>query len=304
MAGNWAEADRLRAEIESAGWRVTDRGVDFGLVPAHPPDVVADGQVRYGSSGTVPSRLDEPDSVLATVIVRAADTAIARTLASIRTALPAEAQVVVVADDPGPEVAAELATAGLGVAADAEEHDARWEVAWTSARLGPGAALNIGLRLARGACLICLDPGTALGGEGLAELVVAAALPDVAAAGGVGLAGTHVRGLEPAGPGDVAALDGRCVAVPRSLAAARGPVDERFATWRALAVWWTLVLRDEGVDRPPRRAIALDSVPLLGANEATTGPAADTDRLVRRDRYRLLERFGERPDLFVAGRPG
>ena len=304
LAGNWAEADRLRAEIETAGWRVTDRGVDFGLVPAHPPDVVADGRVRYGSSGSAPSRLHDPDSVLATVIVRGADTAIGRTLASIRTALPAEAQVVVVADDPGPGVAEELEAEGLGAAGDPEEHDGRWEVAWTSARLGPGAALNIGLRLARGSCLICVDPGIALGGEGLAELVAAAALPDVAAAGVVGLAGPNVRGLEPTGSGDVAALDGRCMAVPRSLAAARGPVDERFATWRALAVWWTLLLRDEGEGRPPKRAVALTGLPLLGADEATTGPAADPDRLVRRDRYRLLERFGDRPDLFVAGRPG
>jgi hypothetical protein len=152
--------------------------------------------------------------------------------------------------------------------------------------------------------LICLDPGVALGGEGLAELIAAAVLPDVAAAGVAGLAGPDVRGLGPAGPGDVAALDGRCLAVPRSLARARGPVDERFATWRALAVWWTLMLRDEGVGRPPRRAIAIDGVPRLGANEAATGPGADPDRLVRRDRYRLLERFGDRPDLFGAGRSG
>ena len=28
---NWAEADRLRGEIEAAGWKVVDRGTDFGV---------------------------------------------------------------------------------------------------------------------------------------------------------------------------------------------------------------------------------------------------------------------------------
>ena len=33
---DWAEADRLRAEIEAAGWKVVDRGTDFALSPAVP----------------------------------------------------------------------------------------------------------------------------------------------------------------------------------------------------------------------------------------------------------------------------
>ena len=38
-ARDWAEADRLRAEIEAAGWKVVDRGTDFALTPAAPPDL-------------------------------------------------------------------------------------------------------------------------------------------------------------------------------------------------------------------------------------------------------------------------
>jgi len=36
-AKQWAEADRIRGEIEAAGWKVVDRGTDFALEPAHPP---------------------------------------------------------------------------------------------------------------------------------------------------------------------------------------------------------------------------------------------------------------------------
>ena len=57
---DWAEADRLREEIEAAGWKVVDRGTDFALSPAAPPDVEDDVGVRYGASANVPSRLDEP----------------------------------------------------------------------------------------------------------------------------------------------------------------------------------------------------------------------------------------------------
>ena len=48
-ARDWPEADRLRAEIEAAGWRVVDRGTDFRLEPLHPPDVADEAGVRYGA---------------------------------------------------------------------------------------------------------------------------------------------------------------------------------------------------------------------------------------------------------------
>ena len=53
-ARNWAEADRIRGEIEAAGWKVVDRGTDFALEPAHPPTVADGDAVRYGSSEAVP----------------------------------------------------------------------------------------------------------------------------------------------------------------------------------------------------------------------------------------------------------
>ena len=47
IANRDPEADRLKAEIETAGWRVVDRGPDFSLVPAHPADVSEGGFRRY-----------------------------------------------------------------------------------------------------------------------------------------------------------------------------------------------------------------------------------------------------------------
>ena len=96
---DWAEADRLRAEIEGAGWRIVDRGTDFALTPA--PATVADGDVvRYGSSVDVPSRLGEAPVGVATVILIATDwpADLDRALAGLRGHSADGVEVVIVAD--------------------------------------------------------------------------------------------------------------------------------------------------------------------------------------------------------------
>ena len=70
---DWPEADRLRAEIEAAGWKIVDRGTDFALTARRRPTSTTGAVVRYGSSATVPSRLDEPATGLATVVLVATD---------------------------------------------------------------------------------------------------------------------------------------------------------------------------------------------------------------------------------------
>jgi hypothetical protein len=109
-ARDWVEADRLRAEIETAGWKVVDHGIDFALSPMAPADMTEGDRVRYGSSASVPSRLDEPATGLATIVLIATDWPedLARAMAGLDAGSPPGTSIVVVADAPAEDQAEAL----------------------------------------------------------------------------------------------------------------------------------------------------------------------------------------------------
>jgi hypothetical protein len=300
-ARDWPEADRLRAEIETAGWKIADHGTDFALSPAAPPDVTEGRRVRYGASRNVPSRLDQPPAGLATIVLLATDWPrdLDRGLAAMRSTVPQGTSVVIVADGPSDEQEAAL-DRQVPEAAD----DPPTEVIWTSERLGHAAALNVGLRRARGPIAIVVDTSVEATGDFVTSLVEALDDPTVAVTGGWGIVSKDLRHFEAAPAGDVDAVEGYCLAFRRSDYAVRGPLDERFTFYRNLDIWWSLVLRDEGDAELPRRAVALDDLPLRRHEHRgyTSLPDAERDRLSKRNFYRIIDRFGSRRDLLV--RPG
>lgn len=291
-AGDWVEADRLRAEIETSGWKIMDRGTDFGLSPMAPPDETDGERVRYGSSASVPSRSEEAATGVATVVLIATDRPddLARTLAGLRANAPRGTSIVIVAD--GPSEAQAAALDGLSAAGAIE-------VVWTSARLGDAAATNIGLRRASGPVVVLLDPSIEPTGDIVTPLVRALDDPTAAVVGGWGLVPGDVRAFEPGPDGDVDAIEGVCQAFRRVDAAERGPIDERFRSPGNLAVWWSLVLRDPVEGETPRRAVRLDGLPVIRhvPNVDPGPPDPERARQEKRDRYRIIDRFGPRPEL-------
>jgi glycosyl transferase family 2 len=290
-ARDWAAADRLRAEIEAAGWKIVDRGTDFALEPATPLTVETDGMVRYGSSEAVPSRLDEADAGSATVVVVATDwpADVERCLSALRARLAEDVRVVVVADGPSPDQDGVL---------PADDDAGGVEVVRTSERLGAAAAWNIGIRRATGRVVVILDPSVEPTGDIVRPLVAALDDPTVGVAGGFGIVSSDLRRFEDAPPGDVTAIEGYALAFRRADAAARGPLDERFRFYRNLDIWWSLVLRDEGEGSAPRRAVAV-AIPAERHEHRgwTALPDAERDRLSKRNFYRIIDRFGPRRDL-------
>jgi Glycosyl transferase family 2 len=290
-AREWQRADALRAEIESAGWTIVDRGVDFDLAPAHPPDVEAGGIVRYGASGSVPSRLDEPAQAPATIILTATDWPddVARAVRGLASGSPAGNQVVVVADEPSPDLDGALAALEAGGT----------ETLRTIARLGQAAAINAGVRRAIGDLIVLLDPSVEPTGDPVGPLARALADPGVGVAGPWGIRSADLRHFEDAPGPDADAIAGYCLAFRRGDFIERGPLDEKFRFYRNLDIWWSLLLRDQGEGRPPRRAVVVDGLPLVRHEHHgwTSVDPDERDRLSKRNFYRVLDRFGGRLDL-------
>jgi hypothetical protein len=296
-ARDWAEADRLRTVIEGAGWRIVDRGTDFALSPASPPDLADDERIRYGSSRNVPSRLDEPDAGVATIVLIASDWPgdLARAVTALGATSPAGTSVVVVADAPSAEQ-----EAGLEALDGMTPDELGTETVWTSDRLGHAAALNVGLRRATGPIAIVLDASVQATGDVVTPLVRALEDPTIAITGGWGIVSRDLRHFEAAQPGDVDAIEGYCLAFRRADYAERGPLDEKFTFYRNLDIWWSLVLRDEGPERPPRRGLSVDLPAIRHDHRGYSSlPEAERDRLSKRNFYRILDRFGDRRDLLV-----
>ena len=306
-AKDWATADRLRGEIEAAGWMVVDRGTDFRLHRARPPDVEAGGVVRYGHSDSVPSRLVEPatgPATLVSVVVGdlAADAASleASLIAALRLAPPG-VDAVVVADG----LANDALSTVRDFSAALNEAGRDLEVVPTSAPLGQAAALNAAIRRCRGEIVVVIDPSIAPESDVVAPLADALADPSVAIAGPFGLVTADQRRFEEVGATDVAldaaAIQGYLMAFRRTDAAARGPLDEHFRFYRNLDIWWSLVLRDEGPGAAARRALVVPGIAVRrGVPTAWSAtPEAERDRRSKRNFYRVLDRFRTRLDLVV-----
>ena len=302
-ARDWATADELRGEIEAAGWRITDSGTEFRLVPAHPADREVEGEIRYGRSDAVPSRLDEPPTAVATVVmaVERGDPVASASVAAAARHLPAGVELVVVGD-----ALDDTAADAIRDVIETPTPDGGHELVRTSAPLGRAAALNAGIRRATGAVVVVLDSSVQLTGDAVSPLVAALELPEVAVAGPFGLETSDLRRFEevlpPAEtPVEATAIEGYCMAFRRSDYVERGPLDEGFRFYRNLDVWWSLVLRDALDAGPPRRALAVPNLPVTRSEPWawTSTPPRERDRLSKRNFYRVLDRFRERADLVV-----
>jgi len=289
---DWATADRIKAELDAAGWRVIDAATLYSLEPKPPQFVEVDGEVRYGTSDAVPSRLEEPDAAETSVVLVADERAglVPRSVAALRAGSP-EAQVIVVTEAPSPELDAELATLeGVEIV-----RLARW--------IGAADARNAGIRRATGGVVVVLDASVVAEGDILGPLASALDDATVGVAGLRGLATADLVHFEPAPDGttEAVAVDLAGLAFRRADYTARGPLDEHFTYAAYLDAWWSLVLRDVpedavfGVD-VPRRAVVVAAPFRIEGGPAATAPH---DRLEKKHRYRFLKWFAARRDLLV-----
>ena len=120
---------------------------------------------------------------------------------------------------------------------------------------GFGAAHSQALAAAGGRHVVLVDTSLELTGDLLTPLVAALEDPTIAVAGPFGLATADLCDYEERTSGDVAAIQGYCLAARRDELLAAGGVQERFVWYRNADIDTSLRLRT--LTEPPRRAAAV-----------------------------------------------
>lgn len=165
--------------------------------------------------------------------------------------------------------------------------------------LGFGAAHNQALAKAAGVVVVLVDTSLELTGDLLGALVAALEDPTVAVAGPYGLASADLCDYEERTSGDVAAVQGYCLAARRADLLAAGGVQEAFTWYRNADIDISLRLRTLGDGL--RRAVAVGAEHCVRhthrAWEAT--PEAERGERSRHNMGIVHEVFFGRKDLTV-----
>ena len=170
----------------------------------------------------------------------------------------------------------------------------------TTERLGWADSRTLGLRHSAGEVTILLDTSVEPTGDFVTPLLAAFDDPAVGIAGGWGVTSGDAREFVEAPPGPVDAIEAYCLAIRREALRAVGGFDRRFRFYRNADLDLSFAIRDAGWT-----AVRTDPLPLrLHEHRGWTAlPEAERDRLSKRNFYRFLDRWGDRPDLLLRPDP-
>ena len=281
-AKDFAESDRLRAELAEAGWLVRDGPDGSTLTPAPPYAVLA-------SVADLPDRSGEPDARRCTVglLVEGWPDDVRTCVEALLEHAPQD--VVVVLLEHG-ETDAGAVVHDLTVA-----HPGRVEELHVERAAGWGPARQALLRADVAAVHVLMDVSTVLEGDALTPVLSALDDPTVVGAGWRGVAVQDGwREFADAGPGEVEALLGYLFAVRRS-AAVQVPLPAKARFYRNADMEWSFLLREAG----GRLVVPPEPLPLRQDRHRgyhDSDPAV-RDRESKKTYDRFLQRFRGREEL-------
>ena len=278
---DWSRADALRDEIAALGWEVQDGASGSSARPILPPDQVVE----------LPSLLADPATVRLSIQVAAEDHLddLARLVRGLAFHPPPTTwELVVVANAPEDDIESVLQNAPL-----------QPTVLSTNGRLGWADARTLGFTRSAGEVTVILDSSLEPVGDFSTPLLAAFDDPSVGIAGGWGVTSEDGREFEDAPPGEVDAIEGYCLAVRREALRAVGGFDRRFRFYRNADLDFSFAVRDAGW-----KAVRTEPLPFERHEHRGYAalPDAERDRLSRRNFYRFLDHWGDRPDLLLANR--
>ena len=276
-AKDFARADALRDEIAELGFAVIDgpRG------PSLQPLDAAEGSSRR-RAGDVESVLQEPPTRDVSVhwVVEGWPEDVVRALGAFR------------ADEGGRDV--------QYVVADVTDTDPRVygegvEVLRLEVGTGWGAARNAGLRRSRGRLVLVMDGSVEPVGDVFGPIEQALTDPTVGVCGPWGISTRDLHEFHDSEGPEVDAVEGYLMAFRRDVIRDVGLFDEKFKWYRTADIECSFRVKDAGL-----RAVIV-SAPVTKHRHRMyhVTPAAERDRLSKRNYYRFLERFRGRFDLLV-----
>ena len=231
-ARDFAESDRLRAQIAAAGWVVRDGAQGYELAPRPPYAVLP-------SVADLPDRSAEPDAGRATVavLVEGWPEDVRTCVTALLAHAPADVGVLMLENGP----------TDAGAVVHELAQDPRVEQLHVERPAGWSAARQALLAYDTAAVHVLLDPSTVLEGDALGPVLAAIEGDDTVV--GAGWRGVAVDdgwlSFSDAGPGEVEALLGYLFAVRRS-AAARVPLPAKARFYRNADMEWSFLLREAG----------------------------------------------------------
>lgn len=294
-ARDFATADRLRDEIEAAGWVVRDGADGYQLTLLPPYPVLA-------GLADLPDRTGQARSRACSVglLVEGWPADLRRCVEALLRFTPDD--VVVVGLDLG-----NVDGAGDALHQLATAHPGRveeWHVGAPVDQVGWGPARTALVRLDVASAHVVMDVSTVLDGDAIAPLLATlAAEPGAVAAGWRGALvdeGDGWRSVRDAGPGEVDVLLSYLFVVDHAAALA-APPHPKARFYRNADLEWSLALREAG------GRLYVTPAPLPCRQERHHGyedsDPAYRDRESRRTYDRLLQRFRGRDDLLAPRQP-
>lgn len=280
---DWARADALRDEIRSRGWDPIDGPTGSTARPWLP---AAPAEVGYARPEDLASLLDEPAELVASLVVVVDDHPedFARFVSALAgTGIGPGAELTVVANQPTGAI-------------EGRRDGPATTMLRTSQRLGWADAVNLGLRRCRGGVIVLVDTSLEPTGDWIAPLLAAFEDETVGLAGGWGVTSVDGREFSEAPPGEVDAVEGYCLAIRREALRAVGGFDRRYRWYRHADLDLSFAVRAAGW-----RAVRTPPLPMVRHEHRgwSALPPEERDRLSRRNFYRFLKHWGDRPDLLL-----
>jgi glycosyltransferase involved in cell wall biosynthesis len=284
--GQYARADRLKQQLEDAGYLVKDNPHGAHLVIL--PSILVDGK-EYRTARQLPSLLDENDQCTFSVLILAHNILyqVRRCVESVlRFSATTNLEILLIDNN---------SADGTDRWAEAlRQREPRLHVLQASRTMGVAEAYNLGLKQSRGRYILLLDACLELTGDIFTPLGHTLANSKVGITGLYGLHTDDLRHFEAGQEQEVEAISAQCMAFRRKLLKHTGTFDEHYRHPYYMDIDFSFAIRDQGT-----RAVTTARLPLTNHADTQSNELSDAEhsRLTRRNFYRYLGKWGDREDL-------